>query len=241
MRAWAIELRKEKRTGIMPIMLAIGVLGAAYELANFAVRGDALMALPLAPMDVLLTQLYGVVMVINMFGITVAACVMYAMEFSGSAIKKMYMLPMSAAGMYACKFMILALMFTAALVMQYLMLGHIGLTYLPEGAFDARALVAFAAYSLATSLPVLSLMLLISSRFESMWIPLGVGVAGFLSGMALANVDAYGVMLHPFVTMLHPAVVMSAQPDGIVIAIALAETAVLFMAGLWLARRGLKE
>ena len=36
-------------------------------------------------------------------------------------------------------------------------------------------------------MPVLSFMLLISSRFENMWVPLGIGVAGFLSGMALAN------------------------------------------------------
>ena len=56
-------------------------------------------------------------------------------------------------------------------------------------------------------------MLLISSRFENMWIPLGVGVAGFLSGMALANSNLAVLMAHPFVLMLKPAVAMSAQPD----------------------------
>ena len=35
-------------------------------------RKDTLLNLPLAPMDVLLTQLYGMIMVLNLFGIVVA-------------------------------------------------------------------------------------------------------------------------------------------------------------------------
>ena len=30
MKTLAIELRKEKRTGVIPVLLAVGVLGAAY-------------------------------------------------------------------------------------------------------------------------------------------------------------------------------------------------------------------
>ena len=48
-------------------------LGAAYAFVNFIVRKDTLLNLPLAPMDVLLTQLYGMIMVMNLFGIVVAA------------------------------------------------------------------------------------------------------------------------------------------------------------------------
>ena len=44
-----------------------------------------------------------------------------------------------------------------------------------------RDRVRFAGYSFLTSMPVLSFMLLISARFENMWVPLGIGVAGFLS------------------------------------------------------------
>ena len=61
-------------------------------------------------------------------------------------------------------------------------------------------------------MPVLSFMLLISSRFENMWIPIGVGVAGFLSGMALASSNLAVLMAHPFVLILKPAVAVSAQP-----------------------------
>ena len=79
MRAFSIELRKEKGTGVIPLMRAVGVLGAAYALVNFIVRKDTLLNLPLAPMDVLLTQVYGMIMVLNMFGIIFASCFIYNM------------------------------------------------------------------------------------------------------------------------------------------------------------------
>ena len=107
MKTLAIELRKGKRTGVIPVLLAVGVLGAAYAFVNFIVRKDTLLNLPLAPMDVLLTQLYGMIMVLNLFGIVVATCMIYNMEFKGSAVKKMYMLPVSVPAMYLCKFLII--------------------------------------------------------------------------------------------------------------------------------------
>ena len=97
-------------------------------------------------------------------------------------------------------------------------------------------LLRFTGYSFITSLPVLSFMLLISSRFENMWIPLGVGVAGFLSGMALASSAAAILMVHPFIVMFKPAVAMSAQPDMLAILFALAETLIFLGLGLWLAK-----
>ena len=236
MNVLSIELRKEKRTGVIPVLLAVGVLGAAYAFVNFLVRKDTLLNLPLAPMDVLLTQLYGVIMILNLFGIVVATCMIYNMEFKGSAIKKMYMLPMSVPAMYLCKFLILTVLFLIAIVLQNLALMQIGITDLPDGTFEMGTLVRFAGYSFLTSMPVLSFMLLVSSRFENMWIPLGVGVAGFLSGMALANSNLAVLMVHPFVLMLKPAVAMSAQPDMAVTVVSLVETVLFLAIALWLAK-----
>ncbi len=236
MRTFAIELRKEKRTGIIPLMLAVGILGAAYAFVNFIVRKDTLLNLPLAPMDVLLTQLYGMIMVLNMFGIIVAACMIYNMEFKGSAVKKMYMLPVSVPIMYFCKFLILTVMLFIVIVFQNLALTKIGLTNLPQGAFEFGTLLSFAGYSFITSMPVLSFMVFVSSRFENMWMPLGIGVAGFLSGMALAAPDNIFLCIHPFVIMLKPAVAMSAQPDITVMIFSLVETAIFFFFGLWAAK-----
>ena len=236
MRALVIELQKEKRTGVIPVLLAVGILGAAYAIVNFLVRKDTLLNLPLDPMDVLLTQLYGMIMILNLFGIVVAACMVYNMEFKGSAIKKMYMLPMSVPGMYLCKFLILTVMLFIAVALENLALMQIGMNDLPQGAFEMETLLRFTGYSFITSMPVLSFMVLISSRFENMWVPLGVGVAGFLSGMALASSDAAVLMVHPFIVMFKPAVAMSAQPDMLAVLFALVETLLFLGAGLWMAK-----
>ena len=236
MRMLTIELRKERRSGIIPLMLAVGVMGAAYAYVNFIVRRDTLFHLPLAPMDILLTQVYGMIMVLNMFGIIVAACMIYGMEFKGSAVKKLYMLPMSVPAMYLCKFLILTVLLLIAICFQNLALVKIGLTDLPQGTFEIGTLLRFAGYSLITSMPVLSFMLFTASRFENMWVPLGIGVAGFLSGMALTMSDIQLFMVHPFVVMLKPAVAGSAQPDSIVVIAAMAETFLFLFCGLWTAK-----
>ena len=100
MRNLTIELKKCKRTGILEVLPIIGLLGALYAFANFTVRKDVLLNLPLPPMDVLLTQLYGMIMVLNMFGIIVATTLTYNIEFQGSAIKKMYMLPFKTSSIF---------------------------------------------------------------------------------------------------------------------------------------------
>lgn len=236
MNALSIELRKERRTGVIPILPAVGVLGAAYAFINFLVRKDTLLKLPLSPMDVLLTQLYGMIMILNLFGIVAAACMIYHMEFQGNAVKKMYMLPVRVSGMYFCKFLILTFMLLAAVAIQNLALAKIGMTDLPQGTFDIGTLICYVAYSFITSMPVLSFMMLISSRFENMWIPLGVGVAGFLSGMALANSELNFLMVNPFVVMMKPAVAMSAQPDTLVLIFSLIETFLFLFVGSWMAK-----
>lgn len=236
MNTFIIELRKEKRIGVIPLLLLVGVLGAVYVFANFIVRKDTLLNLPLDPMDVLLTQLYGMIMVLNMFGIVVAACMVYNMEFKGTAIKKMYMLPVSVPKIYLCKFLILTILLMTAVVLQNLALFKIGISDLPQGTFELGTWLGFTAYSFITSMPTLSFMVLVSSRFENMWMPLGIGVAGFLSGMALANSDMELLLVHPFVVMLRPAVAMSAQADNGVAMISVAETCLFLATDLWMAK-----
>lgn len=236
MNSLSIELRKEKRTGVPFVLPLVGLLGAAYAFLNFVVRKTSLLSLPLAPMDILLTQLYGMIMILNLFGIIVAACMSYNMEFKGNAVKKMYMLPMSVPSMYFCKFLILTVTLLAAIILQNLTLAGIGMVNLSPNTFELGTLIRFATYSFATSLPVLSFMLLLSSRFENMWIPFGIGVAGFLSGMALANIDTPMLLLHPFVVMLKPAVAMSAQPDTMIVLTSLAESTLFLAGGLWMAK-----
>lgn len=227
-----IGTEKGKRTGIIPFMLSIGILGAAYAFVFFLVRKDTLLTLPMAPMDILLTQAYGMILILNLFGIVAASCMIYNMEFKKDAIKKMYMLPVNVPCMYLCKFLILTITLLTAICLQCLALAKIGLTDLPQGTFDLKILIFFAGYSFLTSMPVLSFMMLVSSHFSNLWVPLGIGVAGFLSGMAFAVSDTAWLCIHPFVIMLRPAVAMSALPDPAIIITALAETAAFLCVGL---------
>ena len=237
MRTLVIELQKEKRTGVIPLMLAVGILGAAYAFMYFSIRKDTLLNLPLAPMDVLLTQSYGMIIILNMFGIIATACMIYNMEFRGNAVKKMYMLPMSVPTMYFCKFLILTVMLLLAVGFQNMVLAIIGIAYLPQGTVEASTLIAFSGYAFIVSMPVLAFMIFVSSRFEHMWIPLGIGVAGFLSGMALIVLeDMTWSCVHPFVLMLKPAVAMSVEPDMTVVIASLAETIFFLCMGLLTAK-----
>ncbi|WP_058270947.1 ABC transporter permease [Olsenella massiliensis] len=238
MSAISIELRKERRTGAAIVLPAVGLMGSLYAFANFLVRGETLLSLPLDPMDILLTQLYGMIVVLNMFGAIVATCTVYGLEFRGGAIKKMLVMPLSMAKIYASKLLVLAVGLLLAVAMQNGALALIGSSSLPPSSCDMGQVLVFAGYSLATSMPVLTFMLLVSSRFENMWIPLGMGVAGFLSAVALAGVDLPLTLVHPFVVMLKPAIAMSAQPDIAVLAASAAHTAVFLAAGVWLSGRG---
>lgn len=235
MRALALEWKKEKRTGVKAVLLMAGLAGASYAAANFLVRKEALFRLPLAPMDILLTQLYGVLLMMNMFGIIVATAMIYQMEYRGNVIRRLYLLPVSIPAVYVSKFVILTVMLLAAVVIQNLMLTCLGVRYLPEDIFEWLTVLRFAVYSFVTSMPVLAFMLFVSSCSENMWAGLGVGVIGFLSGMACA-VSAAGGLLHPFVVMLQPALAMSAQPDSGIVVIALLHTLCWLLAGCWKAK-----
>ncbi len=232
MRMLLMEMRKEKRNGVGAVLTSVGILGALYAFANFAVRGETLLNMPLKPMDVLLTQLYGMLMVLNMFGIIMAACMIYSMEFQGNAVKKMYLLPVNVSVMYLDKFLLLTAELFLAVCIQNLALACIGIRELPAGEFVWEVLLKFAGYSFLTSMPVLAFMLLVSSRSSNMWVSLGIGVAGFLSGMALAASESSLLFVSPFVVMLKPAVAMSAVPDGRVLWIAATETILFTGIGL---------
>ncbi|MGN7761457.1 ABC transporter permease [Paenibacillus sp. 22594] len=232
MRTLAIELKKCKRSGVIPIMFAVGILGALYAFVNFFIRKETLFSLPLPPMVILLTSLYGMIMVLNLFGVIVAACMIYNIEHSGNAIKKMYMLPIKVANIYLSKFLIMAVLLAICSIFQNAALAWIGMSNLPKGVFEIHTFFRFASYTFLTTLPVMSFMLIISSRFENMWSTLGIGVAGFLSGMTLAMGHSKWLLINPFVLMMKPAVSPTVNLDYTVVALSVIETVLFFMAGL---------
>lgn len=232
MRTLLIELKKCRRSGTFPILLTTGIAGALYAIANFLLRKDSLLSLPLPPMVILLTQLYGVMMVINMVGVIVATCLIYHIEHRGNAMKKMYMLPCSPVRIYLVKFLIMTVLLLICVAIQFAALMTIGIRMLPTGTFEPVALLSFAGVSFLSSLPVLSLMLFVSSRCENMWITLGIGVAGFFSGLSMAMSSSKLFYINPFVLMMRPAVSPSIEADSTVLAFSIILTLAFLMAGM---------
>ena len=214
MKNLTVELKKCKRTGILVVLPLVGLLGALYAFVNFIVRKEVLLSLPLPPMDVLLTQLYGMVMVLNMFGIIVATTLTYNMEFQGNAIKKMYMLPFKTSSIFKNKFYILFVLLTFCIVLQNGALCIIGNIFLPNGTFELLTLVKYTGYCFVSSLPVLAFMLLVSSRCE--------------------NISLF--LVNPFVLMMKPAVASTASIDTGILILGVFETIIFFMIGWYLCK-----
>lgn len=232
----SIEIKKEKRTGILEILWIVGLLGAGYAWLNFILRKETLLNLPLDPMDILLTQLYGMLVLLNTFGIICSTGISYALEFKGHAIKKMYLLPIDLSKIFLAKFILLAFSLVLALGIEYGVLALIGSSFLPAGTFDLVLLLKFALYSLITSLPVLSFMLLVASQFENIWITLGIGILGFLGGMSFSTMNFSFFRFFPFVIMLDPALHQEASIEPSLLWISIIETFVFLGIGLLLSR-----
>jgi len=200
-------------------------------IANFAVRKDTLLALPLAPMDVLLTQLYGVIALISLFGIITATCLMYQIEHSDNAMKRMYMLPIRITDIFSSKLLILVMLLLISFTIQYSALGFVGNLYLPENLFELWTLIRYGLYTFVMSLPVLLFMIFISSRISNIWITLGVGIIGFFSGMATATSDIVVFLINPFTLIMYPAMSNNATVKFSALIIAVVEIVVFLVVG----------
>lgn len=113
---------------------------------------------------------------------------------------------------------------------------NIPVIFLTSGTFDLLTLVKYTGYCFVSTLPVLAFMLLVSSRCENIWFTLGIGVAGFFSGMAMSLSDIAIFLINPFVLMMKPAVASTASIDMKVLILGFVETIIFFMVGWYLGK-----
>lgn len=232
----SIELKKYRRSGLPLILFAPGLLGFLYSVVVFGLRKETLLSLPLPPMTILLTQLYGVVMLLNLFGIVVAVSLIFNIEYQGNAIQKMISLPISMVKVYGAKCLIITCTLIVNVVLQSVALGYLGATYLSAGAFDIAQLLSHAVYYFIVALPVATFMMLIASRIENIWVTLGVGVAGFISGMAMTLGNNPLFLINPFTLIMQPAFSTTAALNGTVITVSIIEAVIFYIAGLLAAK-----
>lgn len=234
--ALTIEYKKEKRSGAFEILIVASLVGSAYAIANFIWRKNALLSLPLAPMDILLTQLYGMIALLNLFAMIIASILIYHLEFQNRGLEKMRTLSFSLGQMFECKFLILSFALFISLTLESLTLLIIGLWNFSNH-FVFSTWLWFSLYCFITSLPALSFMLLGASFFENLWVSLGLGVAGFLSGMALSSFQDPLFLLDPFILFLKPALELQAKPSLSITFLAIFETTFFVLLGIFSSQR----
>lgn len=234
MKYFTLEVAKLKRTGILEILPSAGIVGAMYAFLNFIIRKDILLAMPVSPMTVLLTQVFAMLIVLNMLSLVVICALIYNIEFQENAIRKLYVLPFNNSLIYKNKLFLLFMLFLICIFLQNIALVIIGQIYLPKGSFDLLVLVKFAAYNFVTSLPVLTFMLMISSQLENIWWTLGIGILGFFSAMVMSDNHFLVFLINPFVVMLKPALVASLQVDKTIFLAAIFESILFFLTALYL-------
>lgn len=231
-----LEWKKEKRTGAFMGLVMAGCFGALYALANFTWRKTTLLGLDMEPMDILLTQSYGMMALFNAFGIIVSSCLVYHLEFQEHGLEKLWALALNMANVYFAKFLLLALALGLAIGLESLALLGIGLFVLPPHTFSLSMWFGFSLYMVVLALPALSLMVWIASLFETIWIPLGIGVAGFFSAMALAQGSNLW-LINPFLLLLKPALLLQGKISWTLCLIALFETLLFLGLGLYTSQR----
>lgn len=228
-----IELKKCKRSGMILSMLAMSGIGTLYGGLYFILKKDSILSMAESPMQALLSQIYCLSMVVNMFAIIAAACSIYNIEYSGNAMAKMHVLPTRKSSIYASKFIILSALTVFCIAFQNIAVGAIGMVFLDPDKFKGAELLSFAFNALATSLPVMSFMLFVSSRCENIWTCLGIGLSGFFSGMTMAFNTNRLFLINPFVLMMKPAVSQSTNSDFAILSLSILYTFLFLAAGMF--------
>ena len=241
MSRFFIELKKTKRTGVIPIMLLVSLVGAFYTYAFIALQKETLLSLDLTFSEMLLTQASSFVMVINLFGIVLVTSIIYNMEYRGNAVKKMYMLPVKIHGIYLSKLAICVIALFICILIEYIALFMIGRFVFPLEILDISEFIIFAFYTFISSLPSLTFMLLIASRNENIWTVIGIGVVGFLSGMTMAMGNGIFFLLNPFVLILKPSISSVIEPQMLNLVISITESIIFTLGGVFLAEKTFYE
>lgn len=229
MKTMLIELKKYKRSGLMFLLISMGLFGALYGFVYFYLKKESLIN-NIDPTTILFSQSYGLTMAINMFAIIASTCLIYNIEYKDNAIKKMIVLPINFEKCHLIKFIILSSIFMSIIFLQKFILAGICTLTTNSMRLNLANMFIFSLYSFITSLPVLSFMLLCASKFENIWTNLGIGIAGFFSAMATAMTSSNYLLINPFLVMIKPAVSQSLIPNATIVVISIFSTLFFLLA-----------
>lgn len=237
----SIEIKKLRRAGVLNTLILAGIAGAFYAILNWFLRKDFLLTADINPMTALLTQLYGVISLLNVFAIIVSASNIYSIEYKNNGLRKMKTLPIKSGNLFIQKLIILVGTLALTYFIEFTILAILGSKYLPNNTFDLFVLLQFAFYTFLIILPCLVFMLIISLLSTNIWITVGIGIVGFFSGMSMIGLENMISNLNPFVLLLKPAMNLTTEMDIKVILISIIEIIIFVIVGIFIANRKSEE
>lgn len=221
-----LELKKIKRTGLIPAFLMGGLLAAGVPILNMFFRSDIYLSLPDTPLQILLKSNWQMMAMLNILLIISGACLMYYSEFLDNAIQKMKSLPIKESNIYLWKAAILASMYLIVLVIEAGILSFIisyWFSFYPN--FEIELLKNFG-FLFLMGLPSILLALLIASLFKNMWFSLGIGVVAVFMGTVLSS-QSFILSLFPFAMPLQTLGEVDSNQVVIYIYVALIEITII--------------
>lgn len=173
---FALELKKTRRTGYLPIFLGGGLLASAVPLVNMTVRPESFTGLSGNSFPILMDANWGLMAQLTVLLIVCGCCLMYNTEYADRGDLKMNTLPIRQTSLFCGKFGVTLLFTLLVLSLQGAALAFSSIHWFPERSVSLRELLQGMGYELVMLLPTLTLMLFAASLCSSMWISLGTGV-----------------------------------------------------------------
>ena len=176
-----LEIKKIRRTGLIPALLAGGVFSAAFPVINLAVRTEMFTGRPGNPAAIVMDASWLTMAMANLCVIIIGACILYHIEHVNNGIQKMDALPVNPAVLFFDKGILLALILAVVFAIETAALYFCTWKWLGGGKPTLVSLCKTMGYTYAYSLPSLVLMLLIACLLKNMWASFGIGMIGMFA------------------------------------------------------------
>lgn len=225
-----LECKKLKRTALLATLLSGGILSAAFPVLNLLVRADSFVHLPNKPLIILFNGNWMMMAMMNSFLVVLCVCILYHIEFANNAMQRMDTLPVQPGKLFINKFILLVFAFMVIFIIEGAAFYFCTWKWFSITDGFLAETVKLMAYSFLLSMPMMSIMLVVSSLCENMWVTLGAGVIGIFAAQILNNAKwfKYFPFLMPYQSPLGNNIAI----DSTMCIIAAAETILFLAAGV---------
>lgn len=229
------EFKKAKRTGLLPLFTAGGMLAAAVPVVNMAVRSEIYFTRQGGPISILLHANWQLMAMLNILLVSSGTCLLYHTEYADNAMQKMKSLPIRESSIFFAKALLTMIMSAAALAIQAAAIAFCTCYWMEMGQDFWMELCKSFGYAFWLLMPCMILSLLIAQICRNMWISLGIGVVCTFAATMLPT-DRFIPSLFPFAMPFQMFVDTGRAQIIAYIAAAAAELVILILAELLLLR-----